>query len=90
MSRRIACLGDGSSHGGTLISTNQDDRFKTAGIKVCADQCEHQCPIPTHGITKVTAVTIKSYVNGKLIITEGAQAACGAVITPPNRGVFIE
>ena len=34
--KRVACLGDGSDHGGTLISTNQDGRLKVAGIVVCA------------------------------------------------------
>jgi len=88
--KNIAVLGDTSDHGGTLISTNQDDRFVTAGIPVCADGCLHSCPLPNHGVTSVTAVTIKSFVNGKLIITTGAQAGCGAVITPPSRGVTVE
>jgi hypothetical protein len=50
----------------------------------------HTCPIPGHGTTPVTAITIKSYVNGKLIITENAVAGCGAVIQPLLRGVFCE
>jgi len=86
----IALLGDGSSHGGTLVSTNQDGRFKVASTVVCADQCNHSCPIIGHGTTAVTAITVKSYVNGKLIITYGATAGCGAVMQPPNRSVFVE
>lgn len=88
--KRVACLGDGSDHGGTLISTNQDGRLKVAGIVVCADQCEHSCPIEYHGVTTVTAVTTRSYVNGKLIITTDAVAGCGAKMTPPDRKVYVE
>ena len=58
------------------------------GIPVCADGCSLACPI--HGIVPVSAVTTHSYVNGKLIITYGAVAACGAIITPPNRGHWVE
>jgi uncharacterized Zn-binding protein involved in type VI secretion len=85
MSKLIACLGDTSDHGGTLVTTNQDDKLIVGGIPVCADQCLHACPIPGHGTTPVTAVTIKSFVNGKLIVTKDAVAGCGAKITPPDR-----
>jgi len=90
MAKKIACLGDSSNHGGTLISTNQDGRFLTTGIAVCANGCSHSCPIPGHGVTSVTAATIRSFVNGKLIITYGATAGCGATITPPERLVYVE
>lgn len=90
MGKKIALLGDLSDHGGTLISTNQDDRASTTNIAVCVDGCSHSCPIPLHGITPVTAVTTKSYINGKLIITEGATAGCEAVITPSDRRTYIE
>ena len=87
---KIALLGDSSNHGGVLISTNQDNKFKVEGISVCANGCRHSCPIPGHGVTTVTAVTVKSYVNDKLIITENAVAGCGAKITPPDRNVNVE
>jgi uncharacterized Zn-binding protein involved in type VI secretion len=90
MSRRIACLGDSSDHGGTLTNTNQDDRLKIAGIKVCAHGCSHSCPIPGHGTTSVSAIAAHSYVNGKLIITTDATAGCGAKMTPPDRKVYVE
>jgi uncharacterized Zn-binding protein involved in type VI secretion len=90
MSVIVACLGDGSSHGGTLVSTNQDGRYKLEGIVVCANGCEHSCPIPGHGTTTVTAITTKSYVNGKLIVTWGSQAGCGAIIQPPDRKHYVE
>jgi len=88
--RNIACLGDNSNHGGVLVSTNQDNKFKVAGINVCANGCMHSCPITGHGTTAVSAIAVKSKVNGKLIITYGATAGCGAVITPPDRKCYVE
>ena len=41
-----------------------------------------------HGISPIISVITRSYVNGKLIVTEGAVAGCGAVMLPPSRGVF--
>jgi len=86
----IACLGDMSSHGGTLITTNTDNTVLAGGIPVCANGCLHACPIPYHGTTPVTAVTTKSYINGKLIVTLSATAGCGASILPPDRKVYVE
>jgi uncharacterized Zn-binding protein involved in type VI secretion len=86
----VACLGDGSNHGGTLVTSNQDGKYKVAGLVVCADQCQHSCPVAGHGTTVVTAATRKTRVNGRLVITTNATAACGAVIQPPDRGVYIE
>jgi len=89
--KKIALLGDPSDHGGTLITTNQEnDKFKVNGIPVCVEGCLHSCPIQGHGVTAVSARTIKSYCNGKLIITYEAVAGCGAVITPPDRKVYVE
>ena len=90
MSKKVALLGDTSSHGGTIITSNQDGAFKVAGIPVAVNGALHSCPIPGHGITVVTSVTIKSYYNGKLIVTEGARAACGAIIQPLDRKVRVE
>ena len=90
MAKKVACLGDPSDHGGLLTTTNSDNKLTAKGIPVCISGCSHSCPIPGHGVTAVTAVTLKSYHNGILILTEGSIAACGAVIAPPDRGVFIE
>ena len=35
--RRIALLGDSSNHGGTVVSHNQDGRFKVNGIEVAVE-----------------------------------------------------
>jgi len=86
----VALLGDVSSHGGTLITNNQDGTLKVSGITVCLDDCLHSCPHIGHGITSVTAVTVKTYHNNKLIITKGARAECGATILPSDRNVYVE
>jgi uncharacterized Zn-binding protein involved in type VI secretion len=88
--RKVAVLGDSSDHGGTLISTNQDGTVSLNDIVVCVNQCLHSCPITGHGVTSVTAIVTKSKINGKLIITYGATAGCGAIITPPDRKVYCE
>lgn len=90
MGKRIACLGDGSDHNGTLTTTNQDDKTVGKTLKICVEGCQHKCPVQGHGTTSVTAVTTKSYINNKLIITEGSVAGCGAVMTPPDRKVYVE
>lgn len=90
MGGNVALLGDSSNHGGTLISSNQDGTVDVGGVAVCVNGCLHSCPIPGHGVTPVSAVTTKSFINGKLIVTQGAISGCGAVITPPGRGVTFE
>jgi len=88
--KRVCCLGDESNHGGTVISTETDETVIVGGVPVCADGAQHSCPISGHGVTPISPIAIKTYVNGKLVITEGAQAGCGAVIDPPDRKVYVE
>ena len=88
--KRIALLGDMSTHGGTIILSNQDGTLLVGGTAVAVEGAMHSCPIPEHGITPITAVTVKSYHNGKLIITERAVAGCGALIQPIDRNVYFE
>lgn len=86
----IAVIGDPASHPGSLITSNQDGTVVLKGIPICVDQCEFSCTIPGHGVTPVTAITVKSYINGKLIVGYGAVAGCGAVMNPPNRRATAE
>ena len=86
----IALLGDSSSHGGVITTSNQDGTLKVGGVEVAVDGAKHTCPISGHGTTAITAVTIKSFHNLKLIITFGAVAGCGAVISSPDRAVNVE
>ena len=90
MGKKIALLGDPSSHGGTLITTGQDGKVIANNISICVSGCTHSCSVPGHGITLVVPITVKSFINNLLIITEGAVAGCGAIITPPDRKIYIE
>jgi len=119
---RIVCKGDGSSHGGTVTTTNlPDNNFTVSNTLLPAVQgAQHNCPIPGHGTTSITAITVKSFVGQKsqrtyngggelfgvasfgglpegtpadqgiLILTYGATAGCGAIIEPPDRGLYVE
>ena len=86
-SRVVACLGDPSSHGGTIISTGQDGTVKAGGVVIAVQGAMHSCPIKDHGVTSITPIITKTKINGKLIITAGARAGCGAVMSPPDRHV---
>lgn len=87
MGSYVACKGDGSSHGGSAITSGQDGTVKVGGSEVAVDGALHSCPIDGHGTTSITAITTKSNVNGKLIVTQGAVAGCGTVIQPTDRKV---
>jgi len=98
---RIACLGDESTHNyrgkkGYIFTTGTDiygnDTCIAEGLPVAIEGALHNCPVPGHGIQKINAITIKSYYQGKLILTEGAvvDAPCGAVIKPQNRKIYVE
>lgn len=86
----VSVIGDSASHPGTLTTSNQDGKAVLKGMAICVDQCLFACDIPGHGTTTVTAITIISKINNKLIVGYGAQAQCGAVMTPPNRRLTVE
>ena len=88
--RNICNIGDTSNHGGVVISSATDGTVRAGGGIVCVQGAMHACPIMFHGVTPVYPATNQSYVNGKLIITTGAVAGCGAVIIPPDRRVYVE
>ncbi len=86
----ISHVGDNSTHNGQIINNNQDGTVSMAGSNVCVNGCLHSCPIEGHGTTPVSAITVKTKVNGKLVVTSGAVAGCGAIINSPNRNVSVE
>lgn len=91
MGKKIALKGDSSTHGGSITATNQDGTLKVGGIEVAVDGATLLCP--AHGPQPIKAITIKSFHNGKLILTENAVAniaVCGALIISPDRGVYVE
>lgn len=74
----IVRLGDGSDHGGTMITAGSS--VKVNGIPLCIDQDLHSCPIPGHGVTTVIASGSVKSTNSKKVIKIGDTAGCGAVI----------
>ena len=90
MAKKVACINDSSNHGGVITTHNQNGTVLADGDIIAVNGAMHSCPIIGHGITPITAITTKSYCNGKLILTENAIAGCGALMTPPDRNVNIE
>lgn len=96
--RKVACLGDVSSHGGVLVSSSQDDLATLKGIPITVDTCLHSCPqfydppfnTSPHGVTPVIGPVVKTSINGLQIVTEGAVAGCGAIIIAPDRQMYVE
>jgi uncharacterized Zn-binding protein involved in type VI secretion len=88
--KKIACLGDPASHPGTINTSGQSGLKKAGGSVIAVLGATFACLIPYHGTTPITPITTKSRIEGKLIITEGATAGCGAVIAPSPRQVFVE
>lgn len=87
---KVALIGDTSDHGGTIINSGGNDTVKVNGVEIAIDGALHSCPIEGHGITPITAITERTFIDGVLVITEGAVAGCGAVMQAPDRGVNIE
>jgi uncharacterized Zn-binding protein involved in type VI secretion len=92
--KRIACLGDpgrypltSPTHSGTITSAGQTST-KVGGVLVATAAGEFTCSV--HGKQTLTAITTKSKIGGSLIITDGATAACGCIIVPPDRSVYVE
>jgi uncharacterized Zn-binding protein involved in type VI secretion len=74
---KIARLGDPSSHGGTITSASTT--VFADGIGVARSGDEHTCP--THGKSALNSIVTATHANGRLVITVGSTAGCGAIIT---------
>ena len=85
----ISVLNDPSDHGGKIIDANQKTATLT-GKPIAVQGAQHKCPRTGHGTTKITAITKVSTAEGKLIITTGATAGCGAKIQSPDRKATAE
>lgn len=86
--RRVACVGDGATHPGQIITSGQDGTVFAGGAEIAVNGAMFSCAIEGHGTTQITSIIKKTYINGKLIVTEGAVSGCGAIMKPPNRLVF--
>lgn len=88
MSRAVARIGDTSSHGGYISTSNQDGTVSNPdgtviaeGIEVAVDGALHVCPIPGHGTTSISTNLDDNWlVNGKNVVLDGSVAGCGASI----------
>lgn len=80
MSAGVAVIGSTSSHGGAMTSASGSHLMTPQGA-VCVSGDSHSCPIAGHGVTPVTGNSVRSVVNGKTVVLQGAVAGCGAVIS---------
>lgn len=84
---KVARFGDTSNHGGSITSASTDVKVNGLGVARAGDT--FTCPI--HGPNKIlSAITTRTRVNGRLVITVGAHVSCGAVITSGSPDVNIE
>jgi len=84
---KIACLGDPATHPGLINSAGQT-AFTCGGLAVAVAGATFSCV--THGVSAIIPIAVKSYCEGKLIVTEGAVTGCGATIQPLDRKVSVE
>jgi len=75
----VARLGDGSSHGGSIITAGSTVRVN--GILVARVGDMHSCPISGHGTTAIVAGSASVSADGELLARIGDHAGCGASIT---------
>ena len=86
--RAVACVGDGATHPGQIIISGQDGTVFAAGNVIAVSGAQFQCEEEDHGTTTITPIIKSTYINGKLIVTEGAVAGCGARMKPIDRKVY--
>jgi len=90
----IACVGDRGEHGpdyrtGVITTSGNDNTLGVDGDIVAVVGAHYNCS--KHGNeTIVSTPVVKTRLNGKLIVTAGAVASCGAVILPTGRTVSVE
>ena len=99
MARRIALVGDPVTHGGVqrgmITTSNQDGTLKVGGVEVAVDGAMGSCSV--HWVFSprpITAGTAKTTHNSKAIVVEGdivgVGSVCEAIVSPPDRGIYIE
>lgn len=75
----IARLGDGSSHGGVIISPVAT-KTRTEGILTARVGDLHVCPVPGHGITPIVSGSGNFRCEGSPTAVNGSITGCGAII----------
>ena len=92
-SRLIARVGDLTSHGAPIISSNQDGSVFCEGKEVAVDGAVVQTHYsdPTHPSPPITSNLSSSiFINGKAIVLNGSIATCGAVVQAGSAKSFGE
>ena len=75
----IARVGDGSDHGGTIISVTTQ-HTNAEGQLVARVYDLHSCPIPGHGVTPILVGSSPVICEGQPTAVTGSRCGCGAVI----------
>lgn len=71
-------LGDGTSHGGTVVEATQVTFTHNKPIARVGDKVT--CPIPGHGTTVIVEGDPTMILDGKPVARHGDKCACGAVL----------
>lgn len=78
MGRPFIVLGDGTSHGGTVVEASQVTFTHGKPIARVGDKVT--CPIPGHGTTVIVEGDPTMILDGKPVARHGDKCACGAVL----------
>ncbi|TPK15170.1 PAAR domain-containing protein [Mesorhizobium sp. B2-5-9] len=74
----IVRLGDGSDHGGTVVSSAS--KWKCEGALIARKGDLHSCPIPGHGVTAIVSGSGRWKCEGADVARQGDVAGCGAAL----------
>ena len=78
MGNPVARIGDGSTHGGVIVSSASKTIVEGKLVARVGDR--HSCPIPGHGVTDITTGSPQFSAEGALVARSGSLTGCGAVI----------
>ena len=82
MTSAVVCLGDSSSHGGTIVSGSP--QFTVKGRSVARMGDLHQCPMKGHGMTPIVSGSDRLLDQGRPVARAGDVTGCGAVLVANN------
>ena len=86
-SNPVARIGDGSSHGGVIISCC--NKTFSEGRLVARVGDMHSCPIPGHGVTPIVTGSPDTFTEGKPTARSGSITGCGASIIGGSVKTFV-
>jgi uncharacterized Zn-binding protein involved in type VI secretion len=86
--RKVALLGDTTSHGGTINVSNQDGTVKAEGKEVLVKGASFYCPVDDRIAYIVSNLDDDLKVNGKEVVLDGSVADCGATVIASSEKTF--